>query len=80
MNVQDHTDCAVCAVYLKGADGRTLELRAASGPRDRVTLLPALTVEEARSDSWSLSAPLHGDNVRAFYVADAARDRAEIGP
>ena len=76
MNVQDHTGCAVCAVYLLGADGRTLELRAASGPRDRVTLLPALTAEEARTDDWSLSAPLHGENVQALYAADAARDRA----
>ena len=40
LNVQEHCDCQVCAVYLKSADGRTLELRAASGPRDQVALLP----------------------------------------
>ncbi len=71
LNLQEHSGCSVCAVYLKGTDGRTLELRAASGPRDRVTLLPLLTMEEARTGDWSLSAPLHGDNVRAFYAPDA---------
>ncbi len=71
LNVKQHSECAVCAVYLKAADGRTLELCAASGPRDRITLLPLLTVEEARTGDWSLSAPLNGDNVRAFYTPDS---------
>ena len=71
LNVQEQTDCAVCAVYLKSADGQALELRAASGPRDRVTLLSALSVEEAHTPYWTLSAPLHGDNVQAFYAPDA---------
>ncbi len=77
LNVQEQTDCAVCAVYLKSVDGSTLELRAASGPRDRVTLLSVLSVEEARTAHWSLSAPLHGENVRAFYAADAHADRVD---
>ena len=76
LNVQEQTDCAVCAVYLKSADGQALELRAASGPRDRVTLMPALSVEEAQTAQWSLMAPLHGDNVRAFYAPDAHKDHA----
>ena len=77
LNVKQHSGCSVCAVYLKAADGRTLELCAASGPRDRITLLPLLTVDEARTGDWSLSAPLRGDNVRAFYAPDSRGTCAE---
>ena len=83
LNLQQHSGCQICAVYLKDADGQTLELRAASGPRDRVTLLPSLSLREAQARGWSLSGPLHGDNVRAFYAAnsyaaDSRGGRAEL--
>ena len=76
LNVQEHSDCQVCAVYLKAADGKTLELRATSsspqaGPAK--PLLPALAIDEAREDSWWVAAPVQdGMNLRAFYADDAA--------
>ena len=50
LTVQQHCECRVCAVYLKSADGRTLELRAASSQRGKVSLLPAFPVDEARRE------------------------------
>jgi len=57
LNVQQHCECRVCAVYLKSADGRTLELRAASGQRGKVSLLPAFPVDEARREIRDLTDP-----------------------
>ena len=73
LNVQEHSGGEVCAVYLKAADGQTLELRAASSaPQTRAVLLPSLTVEDARADGWWVAAPVQdGLNLRAFYAADA---------
>lgn len=71
LNVHEHSDCRVCAVYLMAADHRTLELRSASGPRDRTPLLPALAVEEARAGGWAVSDAAHfNQDVRAFYAPD----------
>lgn len=71
LNVQEHSGCHVCAVYLMGANNATLELRSASGPRDRTPLLPALAVEEARADGWAVTdAAQFNQDVRAFYALD----------
>jgi len=71
LNVQEHSGCHVCAVYLMGADQTTLELRSASGPRDRTPLLPALAVEEARAAGWAVTDAAHfNQDVRAFYAPD----------
>ncbi len=74
LNVQEHTQCDVCAVYLKAADGRTLELRAASSaPQTTAVLLPALAVDDARADAWWVAEPVQEDgvNLRAFYAEHA---------
>ncbi len=73
LNVQEHTECDVCAVYLKAADGRTLELRAASSaPQTTAVLLPALAVEEARAESWRVAEPVQEEGrLRAFYAGAA---------
>ena len=72
LNVQEHSECQVCAVYLKAADGKTLELRASSGLPQTAALLPALAIEDARSEGWWVAAPVQdGLNLRAFYAADA---------
>ena len=39
LNVHEHSGCQICAVYLRGGR-QTLELRAASGPRDRCRCCP----------------------------------------
>ncbi len=79
LNVQEHTKCDSCAVYLKTADGRTLELRAASTPSRAAALLPALAVDEARGDAWSVAEPVQdGVNLRAFYVPDAPRPSTRL--
>ena len=71
LNVQEHSGCHVCAVYLLGADQATLELRSASGPRDRAPLLPALAVEEAHAAGWAVTDAAHfNQDVRAFYAPD----------
>jgi len=71
LNVHEHSECHVCAVYLMAADHRTLELRSASGPHDRTPLLPALAVEEARAGGWAVSDAAHfNQDVRAFYAPD----------
>ena len=71
LNVQEHTKCDSCAVYLKTADGRTLELRAASTPPRAAALLPALAVDEARGAAWFVAEPVQdGLNLRAFYAAE----------
>ena len=78
LNVQEHTQCDVCAVYLKAADGRTLELRAASSaPQTTSVLLPALAIDDARADAWWVAEPVQDDgiNLRAFYA-----DNAELAP
>lgn len=71
LNIHEHSGCRVCAVYLMDADRRTLELRSASGPRDRPPLLSSLAVEEARADGWAVtdSAQFNQD-IRAFYAPD----------
>ena len=75
LNVQEHSKCEVCAVYLKAADGRTLELRAASTPPHTAALLPALAIEDARADAWWVAEPVQdGLNLRAFYADTAQRD------
>ena len=78
LNVQEHTECDVCAVYLKAADGRTLELRAASSaPQTTAVLRPALAVDDARAGAWWVAEPVQEDgiNLRAFYA-----DNAELSP
>ncbi len=78
LNVQEHTQCDVCAVYLKAADGHTLELRAASSaPQTTSVLLPALPIDDARADAWWVAAPVQDDgiNLRAFYA-----DNAQLSP
>jgi len=71
LNIQEHSGCHVCAVYLMTADRKTLELRSASGPRDRAPLLPSLAVEEARADGWAVTdAAQFNEDVRAFYAPD----------
>ena len=71
LNVQEHSECQVCAVYLKAADGQTLELRAASSaPQIHAVLLPSLTVDDARAEGWWVAEPVQdGLNLRAFYAA-----------
>ena len=70
LNVQEHSGCDICAVYLKAADGRTLELRAASGLVQTSALLPALAIEDARAPAWSVAEPVQdGRNLRAFYAS-----------
>ncbi len=79
LNLQEHSACDVCAVYLKAADGRTLELRAASCPPHAAALLPALGVDEARGGSWWVAEPVQdGLNLSAFYAADAAAERQRL--
>ncbi len=79
LNVQEHTKCDSCAVYLKTADGRTLELRAASTPPRAAALLPALAVDEARGDAWSVAEPVQdGVNLRAFYVPNAPQPSTRL--
>ncbi len=76
LNVQEHTQCDVCAVYLKAADGRTLELRAASSaPQTTAVLLPALAIEDARAEAWWVAEPVQEDgrNLRAFYAGNAEK-------
>jgi len=85
LNVQEHSLCDVCAVYLKAADGRTLELRAVSAPPNAGPLLPALLVEDARGDTWWVAEPVQdGLNLRAFYAEAAEKSRystlGEIDP
>jgi len=78
LNVQEHTQCDVCAVYLKASDGHTLELRAASSaPQTTSVLLPALAVDDARADAWWVAAPVQDDgiNLRALYA-----DNAQLSP
>ena len=68
LNIQEHFPCAVCAVYLKGRDSKTLELRAASGSRHPTGLLPSLSLREA----FRGGLPMSGEQgVRAFQVTDA---------
>ena len=55
LNVQNFSDCQVCAVYLKDAAGESLELRAVSGPAGRGPLLPALPVRDAHAGDWSIA-------------------------
>lgn len=81
LNVQEHTQCDSCAVYLKAPDGKTLELRAASAPPRAAALLPALAVDEARGDAWSVAEPVQdGVNLRAFYapIAPAPNTRLSL--
>ena len=70
LNVQELSDCQVCAVYLKATDGRTLELRAASCPPHAAALLPAFSIDDGRADGWWVAEPVQdGLNLRAFYTA-----------
>lgn len=59
LNIHESTRCHVSAVYLKVEDGDVLELKAASGPRDRVHLLPRIDIGDARCGHWSIE----GDRV-----------------
>lgn len=69
LNIQEHFPCAVCAVYLKGRDGKTLELRAASGSRRPVGLLPSLSLREA----YRSGLPMPGEGgARAFQMANTS--------
>ena len=71
LNVYEHSRCQVCAVYLVGADQKTLELRSASGPYDRTPLLPTLAIEEACAEGWAVTDAAHfNQDVRAFYAPD----------
>jgi len=77
LNVQQHSECQVCAVYLKAADGRTLELRATSGPGSPVGLRPTLALDGVGVGGWSASDVAQGhQNAPAFYAPDAAASRA----
>jgi diguanylate cyclase (GGDEF)-like protein len=77
LNVQQHSECQVCAVYLKDSDGRTMELRAASGPGSPIGLRPTLTLDGAGVGGWSTIDVSHGHrNAPAFYVPDATAGRA----
>ena len=67
LNIQEHFPCTVCAVYLKGRDGKTLELRAASGSRRPTGLLPSLPLREAHRGGLPLSGE---EGVRAFQAAN----------
>ena len=79
LNVYEHSGCQVCAVYLMGADEKTLELRSASGPRDRTPLLPSLAVADARADGWAITdAAQFNQDVRAFYAPEAASGPARL--
>ena len=85
LNVQEHSLCDVCAVYLKAADGRTLELRAVSAPPQAGPLLPALAIDDARTETWWVAEPVQdGLNLRAFYSEAAEKSKssllAEIDP
>ncbi len=69
LNIQEHFPCAVCAVYLKSRDGKTLELRAASGSRRPTGLLPSLPLQEA----FRSGLPMPGEHgVRAFQAKNTA--------
>ena len=85
LNVQEHSLCDVCAVYLKATDGRTLELRAVSAPPKAGPLLPSLSIEDARGESWWVAEPVQdGLNLRAFYAEAADQNKptplGEIDP
>jgi len=80
LNVYEHSRCQVCAVYLLGADQKTLELRSASGPRDRTPLLPALAVAEARADGWAVTDAAHfNQDVCAFHAPDRKAGDSKAG-
>jgi len=79
LNVYEHTGCEICAVYLVGADQKTLELRSASGPRDRTPLLPALAVADARTGGWDVSGAAHyNQDVRGFYAPNGRLDASRL--
>lgn len=74
LNVEKLSGCQVCAVYLKDASGENLELRASSGARGRVLLLPFLPLAEARCGDWTMSdMSQRGESVLAFYAPDSQR-------
>lgn len=78
LNVQKLTDCPICAIYLKSPSGERLELRAASGLRERVALLPSLPLAHARCGDWHLPGPDARDPDRmACYVPDVSVHAAE---
>ena len=71
LHVQQHCECRVCAVYLKSADGRSLELRAASGPQGKITLLPGFSIDEVRREVRGVSDAAHADlGARTFYAPE----------
>ena len=74
LNTQELTNCNVCAVYLKDESSDDLLLKAASGPRDRVHMLPHLGLPETRCGHWAVDMrPLPGQNVHAFYTGETQR-------
>lgn len=77
LNVQQLSGCQVSAVYLKNAQTSTLDLRAASGPRQRLDFSPSMPISEACFEHWSVdesAQPL--GTVAAFYAPDAESVRA----
>src|SRR5580658_7655656 len=54
LSAQDATQCQVCAIYLKETNGDNLELKAASGSRDPINLLPCMPMTDARCGPWDV--------------------------
>ena len=74
LNVQKLTGCPICAIYLKSSAGERLELRAASGLRERVALLPSLPLAHARCGDWHLlpGPDAQEQSDRACYIPDVS--------
>jgi len=74
LNTQELTKCNICAVYLLDDEDDDFKLKAASGPRDRVHLMPKIAVADARCGHWSVDASgLPGQTVYAFYTGETAK-------
>jgi diguanylate cyclase (GGDEF)-like protein len=75
LNTQESTHCNVCAVYLKVDNADEFELKAASGPRDRVHLLPKIAIGDARCGHWAVDASgMPGQPADAFFTGETARN------
>lgn len=72
LNVQKISGCQVCAVYLKTDESDVVELKAASGPRDRGELMTSIPLGDARFDDWSAAdtSSFH-DRMVGLYVPHA---------
>ena len=74
LNTQELTKCNLCAVYLLDDEEDAFKLKAASGPRDRVHLIPTIAVDDAKCGHWSVDAGgLPGQNVYAFYTGETVK-------